>query len=314
VVRGYRADLDHYVLRELGGRRLADVTSEELQALVDRLNGQGLSGQKVRNVIVPLQALYRYNRRRVPIDPTDGLDLPAGGKRRERAATPEEAAELLETLPEEDRPLWATAFYGGLRRGELRALRWRDVSGLFAEEPVTIRVEASWDDYAGAVDPKSLKGKRTVPVPEILRPFLEAHRTRGMSVEAITRDEGEAFVFGRTPSAPFTPTHIRKRAITAWTAENERRIKEAKEKDEPPPKLLVPIMLQECRHTYVSLMHAAGVPLERIGDHVGHSSTYMTDRYRHLLEGQAAEDAARLDAFVNGRTGAQAGAQEEESA
>ena len=61
-------------------------------------------------------------------------------------------------------------------------------------------------------------------------------------------------------------------------------------------------------------MHAAGIPLERIGDYVGHSSTYMTDRYRHLLKGQAATDAARLDEYVNGRTGAQTGAQEDEEA
>jgi hypothetical protein len=33
-------------------------------------------------------------------------------------------------------------------------------------------------------------------------------------------------------------------------------------------------------------MHAAGVPLERIGDYVSRSSTYMTDRYRHLLKAQ----------------------------
>lgn len=30
-------------------------------------------------------------------------------------------------LPDRDRPLWATAFYGDLRRGELQALRWEDV-------------------------------------------------------------------------------------------------------------------------------------------------------------------------------------------
>ena len=34
---------------------------------------------------------------------------------------------LIATVPERDRPLWATAMYAGLRRGELRALRWEDV-------------------------------------------------------------------------------------------------------------------------------------------------------------------------------------------
>jgi integrase len=60
-------------------------------------------------------------------NPLDLLDLPAAGRPRERAASPEEAAALLAALSEADRPLWATVFYAGLRRGELRALRWSDI-------------------------------------------------------------------------------------------------------------------------------------------------------------------------------------------
>jgi hypothetical protein len=42
-------------------------------------------------------------------------------------------------------------------------------------------------------------------------------------------------------------------------------------------------------------MHDAGFSLERIGDYVGHSSAYMTDRYLHLLEGHEAEAAERFE-------------------
>ena len=61
---------------------------------------------------------------------------------------------------------------------------------------------------------------------------------------------------------------------------------------------LEPVGLHECRHTYVSLMHAAGRTLEEIGDYVGHSSTYMTDRYRHLIEGARTEAADALDSYL----------------
>jgi integrase len=57
----------------------------------------------------------------------------------------------------EDRPLWATAFYAGLRRGELRGLRDEDVD-LEANE---IHVRRGWDDVDGEIDPKSAKGTRT---------------------------------------------------------------------------------------------------------------------------------------------------------
>src|SRR5581483_11655363 len=97
-----------------------------LQALVDRLLGKKLSGSKVRNVILPIRVLYRHaiERDETSVNPTTGLRLPKGGAPRDRAATATEAAALLAALPDDDRALWATAFYAGLRRGELRALKW----------------------------------------------------------------------------------------------------------------------------------------------------------------------------------------------
>ena len=60
------------------------------------------------------------------------------------------------------------------------------------------------------------------------------------------------------------------------------------------------IGLHECRHTYVSLMHAAGRTLEAIGDFAGHSSSYITDRYRRLIDGQPEEAAAAFDSYLTG--------------
>jgi hypothetical protein len=37
---------------------------------------------------------------------------------------------------------------------------------------------------------------------------------------------------------------------------------------------------------------------ERIGDYVGHSSTYMTEAYRHLIEGHEAEAAERFEDYL----------------
>lgn len=232
-------------------------------------------------MLVPLQALYRRHRREVPADPTDGLELPEIGARRERAASPEEAARLLDVLADEDRALWATAFYAGLRRGELRALRDEDVD--LASN--VIHVRRGWDDVAGEIDPKSEKGARRVPIPALLRRLLLEHRAR-------TGRRGPELFFGRSAHDPFTPTTIRDRAIGCWAAAAVGAFLQGRDGG------LEVIGLHECRHTYVSLMHAAGVPLERVGDYVGHSSSYMTDRYRHLIEGQRDEDAARFDQLL----------------
>src|SRR4051794_39532382 len=71
------------------------------------------------------------------------------------------AEALLSSLDGEDRALFATAIYAGLRRGELTALRWADVD-LAAG---VIRVRRGWDQIEGEIAPKSREGRRNVPVP-----------------------------------------------------------------------------------------------------------------------------------------------------
>jgi integrase len=282
VLRGYRADLERYVLPDLGAVRLSDVRRGDLQALIDRLVGRGLSGSKVANVMNAARAVYRWaiERDLVATNPTHDLRVPNGSKPRDRAATAAEAADLLAALPDDLRPIYATAFYAGLRRGELRGLRWDDVDLAGG----VLRVVRSWDDKAGPVEPKSAKGARTVPIVAVLRDLLAEHKA--------SQDGREGgYVFGSIHGEPFTPSNVRRRATAAWRAANLERVSA---KRTP----LEPIGLHECRHTYVSLMHDAGLNLERIGDYVGHSSAYMTDRYRHLLDGHEAEAARLLDAYL----------------
>jgi integrase len=282
VVREYRRALHSFVLDDLGAQRLSDIRRGDLQALVDRLAGAGKSGSTIRNVLMPIRVIYRHalERDQVAVNPTQNLRLPNGHKPRDRAATVTEAADLLAALPHDDRALWAAAFYAGLRRGELRAIRWEDIDLATG----TIRVHRGWDDVAGEIAPKSEKGNRSVPINDLLHDYLTELKAR-------TGRDGTDFVFGPKRDRPFTPSYIRKRANAAWAAANENRTK----KKLPP---LVPIGLHECRHTFVSIMHDAGVSLEVIGDLVGHSSVYMTDRYRHLLAGAERDAVRRLNEYI----------------
>jgi integrase len=276
------------VLPELGTKRASDIEREHLLDLKERLLGGAVMDSTVANTFRPLQALYRRMQDRgIPTNPTRDLNLPTGYRRRERIATVDEAAELIEALSESERALWATAAYAGLRRGELRALRVEHING-------EIRVEAGWDDIEGEQAPKSEKGRRTVPLPAILRPYLTAHIER-------TGRTGRDLIFGSTALHPFTPKNVRRKALAAWKAENVRRAEENERRRAdglPERPLLVPITLHEMRHTYVTLMHAAGLSLEEIGDYVGHSSAYMTDRYRHLIEGREESAAKAFDAYL----------------
>lgn len=283
VIRGYQAVLENRVYPELGACRLAEIRRADLQDLVERLQAAELDPSTIRNALMPVRTIYRRALKRgdVMVNPTLGLELPALTGKRDRVASPAEAEKLLAALDEADRPLWATAFYGGLRMGELRALDWSavDLAG------GVIRVQQSWDRVEGLVAPKSKKSRRTVPIPSILRSYLHEHRRRRFALGQRT-----GFVLGETPERPFNYDVTYDRALRTWKAAK-----------------LEPICLHECRDTYVTLMHEAGFSLEEIGDYVGHSSAYMTDRYRHLREGHAARAAERFDAYL-AAAGAETGA------
>jgi len=150
VVRGYEQALRDRVLPDLGGARLGDVRRIDVQDLADRLLAEGLDPSTVRNALMPLRAIYRRALARgdVAINPTMGLELAAVRGRRERTAAPAEMGLLLDVLPPADRALWATAFYAGLRLGELRALTFADLD-LNAEPCPVLRVERAWDQKAG---------------------------------------------------------------------------------------------------------------------------------------------------------------------
>jgi integrase len=286
VLRNYELALRLRVLPDLGDRKLADIDLADLLDLKERLLGEGHSGSTIRNSFVPLQAIYRRARRSgaVPVNPTVDLGLPTSG-RRDRAATPTQAAELLGVVPDVPQAVWASAFYAGLRRGELRALRVRNVNldmGLLS-------VEHGWDDREGEIAPKSQAGTRRVFLLDVLAPLLRP---------LVEGRDGDEFVFG-SAGVPFEPRALERKARRAWQVENDRRTKKAEE-TETDPVLVEWFGLHEARHSFSTFMDHAGVSEARADRYMGHSAPGVAGRYRHLLPGQITEDARLVGAYVAG--------------
>lgn len=276
TLRDYRSDLARFVMPELGHTDVNDVTRQDVQRIIEQMNGQGFAGQTVRNAIVALQAFYRW--KKPVIDPTVNLDLPEPGQRRERAASPTEAETLLAGLDGDTHDIYAAAFYSGLRRGELQALRVQDV------KPDRISVAHSWDQVDGMKEPKSKAGKRDVPIVETLRSIL-GRRCEGRPATA--------FVFG-TDAEPFSPNTLRDNALRQWAATAVGAFLRSHDAG------LTPIGLHEARHSFSTWMDAAGISETRADRYMGHSNPSAQNRYRHQLDGQLAEDAATLTAYIAG--------------
>jgi integrase len=122
--------------------------------------------------------------------------------------------------------------------------------------------------------PKSRAGRRGVPIVAALRDLLVEHKL------VIRRDAG--LVFGSAAARPFTPTAVRRRALSAWR-----------------PTGCEPIGLHECRHTFASLLIAAGVNAKAVTAYLGHASIQTTfDLYGHLMPGNEDEAVALVDAYL----------------
>jgi integrase len=273
AIRSYEAALRDHIVPRIGRTRLGDVQHRDLQRIADDLLAEGRDPSTIRNALMPLRVIFRraVEDGDLAVNPCAHLRLPAVRGRRERIASPEEARRLLVALPERDRPVWATALYAGLRRGELLALRWEDVD----LAPGVIRVERSYDDKGRVeIEPKSRAGRRTVPIVGALRDVLVTYKAG--------QDRDRGLVFDSSAETPFVPSNLWRRAQRAWRRAG-----------------VEPIGLHEARHTFASLLIAAGVNAKAITTYMGHASIQTTyDLYGKLLPGSESEAAALVDAYL----------------
>lgn len=280
AVADYRERLERLVLPRLGGARLRSLRRRDLQTLVDRLTREGRSSSDVRAAVTALRALWRYAAQRGFLEghnPTRELSLPAPPRRRERVLTPAEAARLLAAIRDpRDRAAWATAFYAGLRRGELLGLYWQDIdlaAGI-------LHVRRAYDPAAGAtIPPKSKAGERTLAIPEALYDELTAWRAHCPWQEGL--------VFGDGPTTPPGLWRLVERPRRDWRHAGLTQLAEG-------------VTLHVARHCFVTWCAEGGVGADILQRAAGHSSVTVTlDIYRHVLDRTIRRPAELLQAYID---------------
>jgi integrase len=278
-----------HVMRTLGDRPAAEVKPCEVEDLLDALAESGASARTVNKRRALLLAVFNYGVRRAglsgnPVQATDKRREPqqaaldtytvseverlaaalAESRHRDRPA----ASEATRTEDAQDAELVRVAAYTGLRQGELRALRWRDVG----EGVITVSRALSAGVESGT------KGGRVRHVPLVPRAAEALERLRGRG-DFTARDE---LVF----------CNWRGRALDASAL--VARFKRARDAAG-----LRPLRFHDLRHTYGSLLAAAGVPVTEIQAAMGHADLQTTARYLHAR--QASEQVDRFArAFAEG--------------
>lgn len=250
--------------KQLGPRRLADLTSAEISECRMRLaRGQGLSGKpaspatQVRYLAV-IKHVLSFGRREwkwIDENPAELVRSPREPRGRVRYLSEEERQRLLAACKasREPRlyPLVVVALGTGAREGELLRLRWKDID---LQRGTAVLHETKNYERRALV----LAGR-----------VLEVLRELG-SVRRIGTDE----VFASRRGVAAFPQDAWKAALAEAQLEDFR--------------------FHDLRHTFASYLAMNGATLAELADALGHKTLAMVKRYAHLSEQHTSRVVSRM--------------------
>jgi integrase len=252
TVRGYRSAIEAHLLPVFGSMPVESVTTPDIErwiATVDR-------SPRTRNkLIVLLHGIFVRARKVYGLRMNPAGEVEKFPQRRSgdiEVYSPEEVWALVRAAAsEQDGAIFLTAAFTGLRRGELIALRWRDVD--FGGS--VIRVRAS---FAGGAltTPKSGKVRSVPMAPEVAAVLAKlADRPRW------TGDDDLVFV--GVAGLYLDGSALRRRFDVAVKAAGIR-----------------PLRFHDLRHTFGTRM-IAKADIRRVQEWMGHADVQTTMKYLH---------------------------------
>ncbi len=289
TLRGYRSIVDAYLLPAFGEQRLEGITTADIERwrsqLVGVTDAKGRRGearpeQGGGRVVTTPRALSNNSKNRIlvllhgvfarackvyglPANPVSAVERhPVKLAGDIEVFSPEEVWALVRAAAsEQDEAIYLTAAFTGLRRGELIALRWRDVD--FAGSVLRVRTS-----YAGGALTAPKSGKvRSVP----LAPDVAQELARLAARDLFTSEDDLVFV--GEAGGFLDGSALRRRYQVALKHAGLR-----------------PLRFHDLRHTFGTRM-IAKADIRRVQEWMGHADIQTTMRYLHYAP---REEDARL--------------------
>jgi len=177
----------------------------------------------------------------------------------------------------------------GMRRGELLALRWRDMS--LDAATITVRYSAGLIRNAGegaeiTEGPTKTNKPRVIDIDPATVAVLRAwKRERGSLALVLAKDD--ALVFGDHNGHHRQPEHFSR----TWLQTVQRAIRDGID--------VPPIRLHDLRHTHATILLSDRTPVSTVSQRLGHRSEVVTlTVYAHVLPGDGKQAAARFAELV----------------
>ena len=253
TLRDYRSGLECHLLPAFAERRLVDITATELERWRSTLS---LSPRTKNKLMIAVGGIYRRAGRVYGINVNPAAQVERLRERRQpdiEVFSPEEVWALVRAAADEqDAAIYLTAAFTGLRRGELIALRWRDVDFAGA----AIRVPASYS-LGQLTTPKSGKVRAVPLAPDVATVLARLAESRD-------RAEDDDLVFVGEQGSYVDGSALRRRYIDALARAGLRQLR-----------------FHDLRHTFGTRM-IAKADIVRVQEWMGHADIQTTRRYLHF--------------------------------
>jgi integrase len=289
TAEGYQFIANRYLIPTLGRMRLSELRPSHVAGYCSDAVRHGLSN---RTVLHHFRLLHKALKDGVKlgliaINPCDGVDPPKPVDKEMRFLCPDEMEKFFSAAREAPWVyyyLFYSMLFTGLRRSEALALTWSNLDLDLCLLSVSQTVHKLSGGQYVIQPPKTRKSRRQVTMPPslalLLRDYREQIKTQRLSLGKPLTDTD--FVFARsdgTPLDPSTVTHVFHK-ITRRAG-------------------LKGLRLHDLRHSYTSIMIAAGVNIKAISQSLGHANIGITlDTYAHLLPGISKTAAERFDKLL----------------
>ena len=284
-IRSIVTYLDNHVIPELGNLRLDKLTTPTLKKWKDVINEKTVKNKGVKKLSIKTkQHIYKefitMLNYAVQMDYIDKNPLKKIGNFKS-SITLESEKEMDYYTPDEFKlyikatydcaknsstnhewdyyVFFNIAYYTGLRKGEIHALKWSDIEGDYLHVTRSIAQKLKGDDRE--TPPKNKSSIRTIQIPTPLKEILKAHKERYKQLEGFNNDY--RICGGMTSLRDSTlDKHNKKYAELAGIKK---------------------IRIHDFRHSHASLLANEGINIQEIARILGHSKIEITwNTYSHL--------------------------------
>lgn len=191
----YSSKIRRHIIKELGDKRMADVTLDDIQLALVPVSKKSASVYK--SVIILYKSIFRaaQESRIIRINPTIHLSAKGGGiPQKEKAAlTDEQVEQLLATVKGLPPYVFVMlGLYAGLRREEILALQWDSVY-LDADAPyLTVRRAWHTENNRPVIlsELKTPAAERNIPLPIRLADCLKEAKRNSTSEYVVSNRDG----------------------------------------------------------------------------------------------------------------------------